>query len=117
MTDIMQNVIKNGSGRRAKVPNIEVAGKTGTSNKSIDAWFCGYTQELQVIIWYGNDNYKPMKKIEGGGITAAPVFASFLKEYINNFPTTKTRFIVPKKVYYKIYNGNDEAYIKKSQTF
>lgn len=114
MVDIMKNVVTSGTGRRAQVPGIEIAGKTGTSNDSIDAWFCGYTPELQIIIWYGNDNYKPMRQTEGGGRTAAPVFAKFLESYLKEFPNTRRSFKVPSGVYHQMYNGKDELYTKTS---
>lgn len=114
MISLMQNIVKAGTGRRAIVEGIETAGKTGTSNDSIDAWFCGYTPELQVIVWYGNDDYKPMRKVEGGGRTAAPVFAEFVSEYIKIHPETKRNFSVPSGVYSQIYNDKDELYTKTS---
>ncbi|EDK1986894.1 penicillin-binding protein, partial [Salmonella enterica subsp. enterica serovar Typhi] len=59
--DMMRNVVEKGTGRNARVKDIEIAGKTGTTNKSVDAWFCGLTPEIEAIIWYGNDNNKPMR--------------------------------------------------------
>lgn len=75
--DMMRNVVEKGTGRNARVKDIEIAGKTGTTNKSVDAWFCGLTPEIEAIIWYGNDNNKPMRYTEGGARTAAPVFREF----------------------------------------
>lgn len=115
MIDMMIDVVNNGTGRRAKVPEIEVAGKTGTSNNSVDAWFCGYTPELLVIVWYGNDNYKPMRNVEGGARTAAPVFAKFLNSYLALFPGTKRTFSLPNGVYVKEYDdGKKEFYTDRS---
>lgn len=115
MIDMMRDVVNNGTGRRAKVPEIEVAGKTGTSNNSVDAWFCGYTPELLVIVWYGNDNYKPMRNVEGGARTAAPVFAKFLNSYLALFPGTKRTFSLPNGVYVKEYDdGKKEFYTDRS---
>ncbi len=48
MIDVMKDVIKKGSGRRAKVWGIELAGKTGTTNKGVDAWFCGFSPDIQI---------------------------------------------------------------------
>lgn len=115
MIDMMRDVVNNGTGRRAKVPEIDVAGKTGTSNNSVDAWFCGYTPELLVIVWYGNDNYKPMRNVEGGARTAAPVFAKFLNSYLALFPGTKRTFSLPNGVYVKEYDdGKKEFYTDRS---
>lgn len=60
MTDILKDVIKRGTGRKARVKGIELAGKTGTTNKNIDAWFCGYSPTIETIVWTGRDNNKPI---------------------------------------------------------
>ncbi|CZE51210.1 transglycosylase domain-containing protein [Campylobacter geochelonis] len=114
VVNMMQEVVNSGTARRAKVKGIQVAGKTGTSNDSIDTWFCGYTPEVLVIIWYGNDNYTPMRNVETGGRTAAPVFAEFMNKYLEAFPETKRNFKVPSGVFHKIYKGKDELYTKTS---
>ncbi|HEC1791519.1 TPA: penicillin-binding protein, partial [Campylobacter lari] len=90
------------------------AGKTGTSNKSIDAWFCGLTPEIEAIIWYGNDDNKPMKQIEGGARTAAPVFKEFLTKYLELYPDSARKFIIPKGVYQGIYEKQREYYTNTS---
>lgn len=56
----------------------------------------------------------PMRKIEGGGRTAAPVFREFIQNYIKEFPDTKRKFDTPKEVYHKIYEGNDAIYTDTS---
>lgn len=114
MIDMLKTVVEEGTGRGAKVAGIEIAGKTGTTNNNIDAWFCGFTPEVQAIIWYGNDNNMPMRKIEGGGRTAAPVFREFIQNYIKEFPDTKRKFDTPKEIYHKIYEGNDAIYTDTS---
>lgn len=110
VNDMMQNVVKKGTGRNARVEGIEIAGKTGTSNKSVDAWFCGLTPEIEAIIWYGNDDNKPMKQIEGGARTAAPVFKEFLTKYLELYPDSARKFIIPKGVYQGIYEKQREYY-------
>ncbi|MCV3382114.1 PBP1A family penicillin-binding protein [Campylobacter sp. IFREMER_LSEM_CL2127] len=114
VNDMMQNVVKKGTGRNARVEGIEIAGKTGTSNKSIDAWFCGLTPEIEAIIWYGNDDNKPMKQIEGGARTAAPVFKEFLTKYLELYPDSARKFIIPKGVYQGIYEKQREYYTNTS---
>ena len=114
MTTLLKNIVQRGTGTRARVQGIDIAGKTGTSNDSIDAWFCGFTPDLQIIIWYGNDDYKPMRKVEGGGRTAAPVFAKFLDAYLKEYPQTKRNFTVPDGVFSRQYNGKEEYYTKIS---
>ncbi|MBE3608941.1 transglycosylase domain-containing protein [Campylobacter californiensis] len=114
MIDLLKNVVNNGTGRNAKINGIQVAGKTGTTNNNIDAWFCGFTPDVQAIIWYGNDDNSPMKKIEGGGRTAAPVFKKFMETYIKQYPTVRRVFEQPEGVYKGIYNGVDELYTNDS---
>ncbi|HDZ4961385.1 TPA: penicillin-binding protein 1A [Campylobacter jejuni] len=112
--DMMRNVVEKGTGRNARVKDIEIAGKTGTTNKSVDAWFCGLTPEIEAIIWYGNDNNKPMRYTEGGARTAAPVFREFLTQYIEKFPDTTRKFRIPNGVYRGNYKGESAYYTTKS---
>jgi penicillin-binding protein 1A len=105
MIDIMKQVVKRGTGRKAQVKGIEIAGKTGTTNKYIDAWFCGYTPDIEVLTWYGNDDNSPMQRGETGGRSAGPAFANFVKNYILLYPQTKRKFYVPKGVKYKTYKS------------
>ena len=65
MTQMMEQTIQNGTGRKAKI-NRPAAGKTGTSQSLRDAWFVGFTSNIVVGVWFGNDNDSPMKKITGG---------------------------------------------------
>lgn len=114
MTDMLKEVVNSGTGQSAKLAGIQIAGKTGTTNNNIDAWFCGYTPEIQAIIWYGNDDNTPMRKVEGGGRTAAPVFKAFIQSYIKEFPETKRNFIEPEGIYHSLYDGKDELYTRTS---
>lgn len=66
---MMQNVIDNGTGRRAKLP-FPAAGKTGTSQESRDAWFVGFTERVVTSVWLGNDDNSPMKDMTGGSVPA-----------------------------------------------
>ncbi|HRK18503.1 MAG TPA: penicillin-binding protein 1A [Hyphomicrobiaceae bacterium] len=81
MTSIMEGVVQRGTGTRIKeiVPNLPVAGKTGTSNEEKDAWFVGYTNDLVVGVFLGYDMPRPMGRGRTGGQFAAPIVGSFLK--------------------------------------
>lgn len=110
MTSILSDVIKGGTGRQAKVKGLELAGKTGTTNKNIDAWFCGYSPSLQTIIWYGNDDNAPMRRTETGGRSAAPVFSYFYKNWLKIHPEIQKKFIKPKSVFSSSVNGKNEYF-------
>lgn len=105
MIDMMKEVVKRGTGRNAQVPGIEIAGKTGTTNSSVDAWFCGYSPDIEVITWYGNDNNTPLKKGETGGKSAAPAFKYFMTKYVELHPETTREFKVPEGVGSRKING------------
>ena len=114
MTSVLQDVVLRGTGKSAQVPGLEVAGKTGTTNDNIDAWFCGYSPSIQTIIWFGKDNNTPMRKTETGGKIAAPVFSQFFKEYLKIHPEIPRNFSVPQNVYTVQVNGKNEYYTDTS---
>jgi penicillin-binding protein 1A len=70
MVTMMKSVVENGTGRRAHLDNIEVAGKTGTTNGYKDAWFDGYTGNYVGVVWFGNDNDTSMVNMTGGTLPA-----------------------------------------------
>lgn len=71
MNYMLQQVMQSGTGRKAALPDRQTAGKTGTSQDWRDAWFIGYSADLVVGVWVGNDNGAPMKKVAGGGLPAS----------------------------------------------
>lgn len=70
MIDLLQGVVSEGTGKAARIPNIPVAGKTGTTQEYRDAWFIGFTQDIIVGVWVGNDDNAPMNKVVGGDLPA-----------------------------------------------
>ena len=99
MTDILRDVVIRGTGRNAQVSGIEVVGKTGTTNRNVDAWFCGYSPAQEVIVWIGRDNNRPIGRGATGGATAAPAFAYFFKRLYELYPKLPKKFKVPNGVY------------------
>jgi len=71
MVSMMKHVVEDGTGRRAMLDNVDVAGKTGTTNGFKDAWFDGYTGNYVGIIWFGNDDDTPTNNMTGGSLPAA----------------------------------------------
>lgn len=114
MTSILRDVVKSGTGRNAQVKGLETVGKTGTTNNNVDAWFCGYSPSLQTLVWYGNDDNKPMGKRETGGRTAAPAFSYFYKNWMKLHPEIPRKFVEPKNVFHQKFNGKDEVFTKTS---
>ena len=114
MTSILKDVVQKGTGRNAKVRNLETVGKTGTTNNNVDAWFCGYSPSIQTIVWFGNDDNKPMRKTETGGRTAAPVFSYFYKHWIQIHPEIKRKFDKPNNIKENYFNGKMEYFTNTS---
>ena len=115
MTTILKEVVDRGTGRRARVKGLEIAGKTGTTNKNIDAWFCGYSPTIQTVVWYGNDDNKPMRRSETGGRSAGPAFAYFYKNYLKIHPETPRKFSIPEGINIGYINGKKEFYTDTSK--
>jgi len=115
MTDVLKDVVKRGTGRNARVKGIELAGKTGTTNNSIDAWFCGYSPTIEVISWFGRDDNKPIGRrgATGGGL-AAPAFAYYYEKLLELYPETKRTFDIPQGVFRGEYEGKSELYTEHS---
>ncbi|MBU1336603.1 MAG: PBP1A family penicillin-binding protein [Alphaproteobacteria bacterium] len=70
MNSMLRGVITGGTGRRADVPGVPVAGKTGTTSSYRDAWFCGFTGNYVATVWFGNDDYHPTNNLTGGTLPA-----------------------------------------------
>ena len=70
MTGMLAEVIRTGTGGAAEIEGWPIAGKTGTSQSSRDAWFIGYSAELLAGVWTGNDDDTPMDGVTGGGLPA-----------------------------------------------
>ena len=92
ITKLMRNVVEGGTGVGARSVGVPVAGKTGTTNDSFDAWFVGFTPEILTAAWVGYDDYViPMGRYEQGGRAALPLWVSYMKKAIKK----KTGEFVP----------------------
>ncbi len=110
MTSMLQDVVRRGTGTAANVDEIELAGKTGTTNNNVDAWFCGYSPEISTVIWVGRDDNKPMNHSITGGKTVASAFSVYYKKLISTYPKTKRHFDMPEGVETGTIGGANEYY-------
>lgn len=98
MTSLLQDVVKRGTGRKARVKGIEIAGKTGTTNNNVDAWFAGYSPTIETVVWFGNDDNSPMYKRETGGRIAGPAFSKYYESVLQLYPQIQREFEIPEGV-------------------
>ena len=85
MTSILEGAIERGTGKRLRDLNLQLAGKTGTTNNNTDTWFIGYTSNLVVGVYVGFDSPKKLGRYETGSKTALPIFKDFIKKAVNNY--------------------------------
>ena len=82
MTSILEGAVLNGTGKNLKDLNLDLAGKTGTTNVNTDTWFVGFTSKLAIGVYVGSDNPKSLGRYETGAKTALPIFKSFIKNAV-----------------------------------
>jgi penicillin-binding protein 1A len=83
ITSMMEDVVRNGTGWKAKELGRPVAGKTGTTNDFRDAWFVGYTPNLVSVAWVGFDDMRTLGPQETGARAASPIWVYFMKDFLN----------------------------------
>lgn len=87
MTSMLQDVIKRGTGRRAlAMGRNDIAGKTGTTNDSIDSWFSGYNADLVTTVWAGFDQPQSLGRHEYGGTVALPIWMNYMGAVLKDMP-------------------------------
>ena len=82
MTSILEGVVKRGTAKKLRDLKLNIAGKTGTTNKNTDTWFIGFTSNILVGVYVGSDSPFPLGKYETGSKTALPIFKSFIKDSV-----------------------------------
>lgn len=93
ITNILEGVIREGTGKQAQGLESPAAGKTGTTDRNMDAWFIGYTPRLAAGVWIGHDRELTLGETATGGRTAAPVWLDFMSRAERYF--TAGTFVVP----------------------
>ena len=91
LTSMLEDVVSSGTGVRAAVPGVDVAGKTGTTDNYGDAWFVGFTPEVAVAVWVGYpDSLTPMRTEFGGEpVTGGTLPALIWKEFVRRYEENK----------------------------
>ncbi|MDF1614481.1 penicillin-binding protein 1A [Desulfurivibrio dismutans] len=79
VTRLLEGVVKEGTGRSVAAIGLPVAGKTGTTDRYMDAWFIGYSPELVTGVWMGFDRARPLGRHETGARAAAPIWLHFMQ--------------------------------------
>jgi len=83
MTSILEGVVQRGTAKKLRDLELNIAGKTGTTNKNTDTWFVGYTSNLLIGVYVGLDNPSPLGRYETGSKTALPIFKDFVQKTIS----------------------------------
>lgn len=87
MTSLMQDVVRVGTATKAmQLGRSDLAGKTGTTNDQIDAWFCGFNSRLVAVAWIGFDRPRTLGSNETGGHAALPIWVSYMGKALKNTP-------------------------------
>ena len=82
ITSLLEGVIKRGTGKKLRDLNLNLAGKTGTTNENTDTWFIGFTSNYVIGVYVGMDNPEPLGKFETGSKTALPIFKKFVQSAV-----------------------------------
>ncbi len=118
-TNILESVVREGTGWRAKAIDRPSAGKTGTTNDLKDAWYVGYIPQLACVSWVGYDQERPLGKNETGSKAAAPAWVDFMKEAATQYP--RQNFHVPDSIEFhsidkenglRLAEDNEKAYFE-----
>ena len=104
LTSILEGVVKRGTAKKLKKLELNLAGKTGTTNDNTDAWFIGFTSNLVIGVYVGMDNPQPLGKFETGSKAALPIFEEFVKRAIKK--SDARPFKVPEDITLMVVDPN-----------
>ncbi len=96
VTSILEGVIERGTGKKLRKLELNLAGKTGTTNENTDAWFIGFTSNLVIGVYVGMDQPSSLGKFETGSKAALPIFENFVKKAIKKYDARP--FKVPEQI-------------------
>ena len=104
MTSILEGTVKRGTAKGLRDLNLDLGGKTGTTNKNTDTWFIGFSSNYVIGVYVGYDEPSPLGKFETGARTAMPIFKDFVKNTVKK--DTARPFKVPKGIRMLVVNSN-----------
>jgi len=123
IASILEGATKRGTAKKLKDLNLDIAGKTGTTNKNTDTWFIGFTSNLVVGVYLGYDEPKTLGKYETGAKTAMPIFKSFITKAIKKentrpfkVPENITMMVVDSKTGQKVSFSSKKTLIESFKT-
>ncbi|MFQ5454927.1 MAG: penicillin-binding protein 1A [Nitrospirota bacterium] len=96
ITNILEDVIQRGTGRKARVLKRALAGKTGTTNNFTDAWFVGFAPNIATGVWVGFDDRRSLGDRESGARAALPIWIAFMKKALETYPSKS--FEIPENI-------------------
>lgn len=112
MTHLMNEVATVGTGAEAKNLKRAAAGKTGTTNDYMDAWFMGFTPQVTTGVWVGFDQQRTLGSKGTGGLTALPIWLDYMREAVKGYPDIP--FNVPPGVSFAYINGTSGRLVSAS---
>ncbi len=123
IASILEGATKRGTAKKLKDLNLDIAGKTGTTNKNTDTWFIGFTSNLVVGVYLGYDEPKTLGKFETGAKTAMPIFKSFITKAIKKentrpfkVPENITMMVIDSKTGQKVSFSSKKTLIESFKT-
>jgi len=110
MSSLMRDVVRMGTAARAmRLSRNDLAGKTGTTNDFIDAWFCGFQPNLVAVAWMGYDQPKTLGRNETGGSAALPIWIDYMSVALRNVP--EEPFVPPSGIAVMQINPNTGVHV------
>ena len=103
MTSILEGTVKRGTAKGLKDLNLDLGGKTGTTNKNTDTWFIGFSSNYVIGVYVGYDEPSSLGKFETGARTAMPIFKNFVKDAIKK--ESARPFKIPKGIKMLVVNS------------
>ena len=96
ITSMLEGVVKRGTGRNLRDLKLTLAGKTGTTNKNMDAWFLGFTSKIVIGVYVGFDEPESLGRYETGAKAALPIFKKFIENVVKKKEALP--FKIPKNI-------------------